>query len=84
MSTHLGADLLPAVETLTAEQRRGAACVWCETTLQPGIDDVDLGARPATRTGSAWFPRACPDCAHVHAAPGTEGSAPEPRLGGYC
>ncbi|MHC3426183.1 hypothetical protein [Streptomyces sp. DT18] len=64
MSTQRDADLLPAVETLTAEQRRGAACVWCETTLQPGIDDVDLGARHATRTGPAWFPRGCRRCCY--------------------
>ncbi|SCD37033.1 hypothetical protein GA0115251_105920 [Streptomyces sp. TverLS-915] len=64
MSTHVDEDLLPAVETLTAEQRRGAACVWCETPLQPGIDDVDLGARPATRTAPAWFPRGCRRCCY--------------------
>ncbi|MET8554769.1 hypothetical protein ABZV64_07300 [Streptomyces sp. NPDC004959] len=64
MSTHANEDLLPAVETLTAEQLRGAACVWCETALRPGIDDVDLGARRATRNGPAWFPRGCPRCCY--------------------
>ncbi|EDY44605.1 hypothetical protein [Streptomyces sp. SPB074] len=66
MSVPAGEVILPAVETLTAEQRRGAACVWCATALQPGIDDVDLGARAATWTRPAWFPRACRSCAHVH------------------
>jgi hypothetical protein len=56
-------ELLPALDTLTAEQLRGAACVWCGVVLQPGIDDVDLGARPATRTSRAWFPRGCRACA---------------------
>ncbi|WP_432161255.1 hypothetical protein [Streptomyces sp. NRRL F-5630] len=64
MSIHVDEDLLPAVETLTAEQRRGAACVWCERALQPGIDDVDLGARRATRNGPAWFPRGCRLCCY--------------------
>ncbi|EDY45285.1 hypothetical protein SSBG_03137 [Streptomyces sp. SPB074] len=46
------------------EQRRGAACVWCAAALQPGIDDVDLGARRATATGPAWFPRGCRLCCY--------------------
>ncbi|WP_431032332.1 hypothetical protein ACQYWQ_03125 [Streptomyces sp. P6-2-1] len=53
---------LPAPRHLTAEQRRGAACIWCGAALQPGIDDVDLGARPASATGTAWFPRSCRSC----------------------
>ncbi|MET8557248.1 hypothetical protein ABZV64_20155 [Streptomyces sp. NPDC004959] len=74
MSVPTGKVALPAVETLTDEQRRGRACVWCETPLDPGISDIDLGARPATRTARAWFPRACPNCAHVHV--GTRGPTP--------
>ncbi|MGE9696191.1 MULTISPECIES: hypothetical protein [unclassified Streptomyces] len=60
----LEAEYLPAPGALTAEQLRGAACVWCGATLQPGIDDIDLGARRATRNGPAWFPRGCRLCCY--------------------
>nr|WP_078491383.1 hypothetical protein [Streptomyces sp. SPB074] len=78
MNAPAGALILPAVETLTDEQRRGRACVWCGASLDPGISDIDLGARPATRTGRAWFPRACPACAHLH-APGNTGRNTHPK-----
>ncbi|WP_435193293.1 hypothetical protein [Streptomyces sp. NRRL F-5630] len=64
MSIPVDDGLLPAVATLTAEQLRGGACVWCETPLRPGIDDVDLGARRTTRNGPAWFPRGCRRCCY--------------------
>ncbi|NEA40353.1 hypothetical protein G3I76_51395 [Streptomyces sp. SID11233] len=72
--------VLPAIETLTDDQRGGRACVWCGSSLDPGISDIDLGARPATRAGCAWFPRACQGCAHLHTSETRDG-APEPRLG---
>ncbi|MGZ2359959.1 hypothetical protein LRE75_25275 [Streptomyces sp. 372A] len=57
-------DLQPVV-TLTEQQQRGWACVWCRTQLRVGAD-VDLGEkRVLPRTGAAysWFPRACADMA---------------------
>ncbi|EDY42600.1 hypothetical protein [Streptomyces sp. SPB074] len=63
-SIRVDEEHLPAFDTLTPEQRRGAACVWCGTAVQPGIDDVDLGARRAAAGGSAWFPRGCRPCAY--------------------
>lgn len=53
---------LPQPGTLTAEQVRGAACVWCATSVRPGITDFDLGRRRRDDTGTAWFPRACRAC----------------------
>ncbi|MGW4505667.1 hypothetical protein ACWENO_13610 [Streptomyces sp. NPDC004436] len=51
---------LPPVGTLTEDQVRGAACVWCGAPLD-STTAVDLGERPA-RIGDLavrWFPRAC-------------------------
>ncbi|MCX5407536.1 hypothetical protein OHA37_27190 [Streptomyces sp. NBC_00335] len=52
---------LPALSTLTEQQVRGTACVYCGIHLDNG-DAVDLGERPISRAGqrSRWFPRACP------------------------
>lgn len=59
---HAAEPALPAPDTLTEEQRRGAACVRCATPLGPTA--VDLGVRPDPGCPwAAWFPRACPPCA---------------------
>ncbi|MFJ6657799.1 DUF6415 family natural product biosynthesis protein [Streptomyces sp. NPDC091377] len=48
---------LPALDALTADQARGAVCVW-DGDEEPLAGDcaVDLGERV---TGVHWFPRAC-------------------------
>ncbi|MFJ4434622.1 hypothetical protein [Streptomyces sp. NPDC088923] len=59
---------LPHPGTLTPEQQRGAACVWCATPLRPGVTDIDLGPRrwrPSDGAEVAWFPRTCPDCYYL-------------------
>ncbi|MFE2046795.1 hypothetical protein ACFXAZ_38950 [Streptomyces sp. NPDC059477] len=50
---------LPPLASLTADQARGAVCVW-DATEQPltGQAAVDLGERQDD--GVHWFPRACP------------------------
>ncbi len=53
---------LPCPGILTPRQVRGAACVWCGASLDPGRDDVDLGARRDRALGVVWFPRACTHC----------------------
>lgn len=54
---------LPPIDTLTAEQVRGGACVWCAQPLTPGAD-VDLGVRqdPRIEYFAAWCPRSCRCC----------------------
>lgn len=54
---------LPAVHTISEQQQRGWACVWCRTPLGTGLG-VDLGEQRVTPTGGAaylWFPRECLD-----------------------
>lgn len=49
---------------LTAEQLRGAECVWCCETLGAAAA-FDFGTRTAAIGGvvdSQWFPRACRAC----------------------
>jgi hypothetical protein len=59
--------LLPLPERLhllTAEQLRGAYCVWCCERLDAETAS-GLGEQTGTIQGVAdshWFPRACPDC----------------------
>ncbi|MEV7288443.1 hypothetical protein AB0O01_28515 [Streptomyces sp. NPDC093252] len=49
---------IPALDTLTVDQRRGAVCVW-------GADEKPLTAETAVDLGERkdgtgrWFPRAC-------------------------
>ncbi|MFI2632645.1 hypothetical protein ACH5A2_19935 [Streptomyces collinus] len=53
------------MSVLAETQRRGAACVWCQTRLTIETA-VDLGER----TGPAnvkTFPRGCPDCVRAAA-----------------
>jgi hypothetical protein len=49
---------------LTADQLRGADCVWCYERLDTETA-YDLGTQTGTIAGvenSAWFPRGCPGC----------------------
>lgn len=49
---------------LTADQLRGADCVWCYERLDTATA-YDLGTQTGTINGvedSAWYPRACPGC----------------------
>ncbi|MFD5026973.1 hypothetical protein [Streptomyces sp. NPDC058373] len=56
---------LPHPRTLTDDQLRGAACVWCGTTVTTATA-VDLGARPdPSCPWASWYPRACPPCAEA-------------------
>ena len=56
---------LPALDTLSDAQLRGAACVWCGGLLLTTAA-VDLGARPDPAwPGARWYPRACPGCAEA-------------------
>lgn len=52
---------LPPLSSLSEQQVRGAACVYCGIHLDNG-NAVDLGEQRTGRAGSAvfWFPRACP------------------------
>jgi hypothetical protein len=54
---------LPALDGLTAEQVRGAVCVWDGVILTPETA-VDLGPRKKRRLDGAfnWFPRGCTRC----------------------
>jgi hypothetical protein len=56
---------LPAYNTLTVEQTRGATCVWCQATLTTDTA-VDLGERRHKRLDGRFstFPRACRRCTH--------------------
>ncbi len=53
---------LPARQTLSDTQARGAACVWCGAPL--GVCATDLGVQRDESAGSLvlWFPRACTIC----------------------
>ncbi|WP_405615252.1 hypothetical protein [Streptomyces sp. NBC_01508] len=55
---------LPAPESLTEGQLRGADCVRCETRLN-NATAVDFGPREVDAHGIVvnWFPRACTGCA---------------------
>nr|WP_234010141.1 hypothetical protein [Streptomyces sp. SA3_actF] len=64
--------------TLTPEQQRGAACVWCAAPLRPGVTDIDLGPRrwrPSDGAEVAWFPRTCPNCYYLQGASDRQRSA---------
>ncbi|MGW2933308.1 hypothetical protein ACWDA7_15895 [Streptomyces sp. NPDC001156] len=54
---------LPGVGDLSKQQQRGAACVWCKTTLTAETA-VDLGERRIRVLDShvAAFPRGCGPC----------------------
>lgn len=54
---------LPALDGLTQEQVRGAACVWCTAGLATATA-VDLGERRHKRLDGHYstFPRACRPC----------------------
>ncbi|MBB4791560.1 hypothetical protein BJY54_002172 [Streptomyces nodosus] len=81
--------LLPLPDRLTAEQARGAACVWCGSPLTTEAA-VPLGDRPSP-AGVRQFPRACRPCTGPRAysalldhAPGCEeccASAPGCTIG---
>ncbi|MEU0076164.1 hypothetical protein ABZ027_42580 [Streptomyces sp. NPDC006332] len=55
---------LPALDGLSQEQVRGAACVWCSEGLDTGTA-VDLGERRHKHLDGHYstFPRACRRCA---------------------
>lgn len=58
---------LPDVDDLTAEQRRGAVCVWGASEKPLTTEAaIDLGERQDA-DGTSWFPRACRDCARREA-----------------
>ncbi|MCI3929968.1 hypothetical protein [Streptomyces sp. AN091965] len=50
--------VVPALSTVTIQQRSGTVCVWCPRTLDGG-EGVDLGAL------GDWHLRACPACHEV-------------------
>ncbi|MEU8589745.1 hypothetical protein AB0C59_22535 [Streptomyces sp. NPDC048664] len=55
---------LPGIASgLSADQIRGADCVWCATKLS-AESAVDFGLCSGALAGvvSAWFPRACEEC----------------------
>ncbi|GAA5048296.1 hypothetical protein [Streptomyces similanensis] len=64
---------LPDLDTVSADQSRGATCVWCQVRLV-GATAVDLGERMGLPAGEEadlfepekelvrWYPRACPKC----------------------
>ncbi|MFD8949493.1 hypothetical protein ACFV0B_11620 [Streptomyces xanthophaeus] len=51
---------LPSVSTLSEQQVRGVACVYCGVILCAATA-VDLGERRSRRPGGSysWYPRAC-------------------------
>ncbi|MDH6628755.1 hypothetical protein M2271_006588 [Streptomyces sp. LBL] len=55
---------LPALDGLSQEQVRGAACIWCGVRLVT-TTAVDLGERRHRRLDGVYstFPRACRGCA---------------------
>lgn len=57
--------VLPTLSTVTDDQSRGAACVWCTGPLTTDMA-VDLGEQTSDSDGTAlpvhWMPRACPTC----------------------
>ncbi|NUS22739.1 MAG: hypothetical protein HOV92_00725 [Streptomyces sp.] len=56
---------LPALDSLTTEQVRGAACIWRGEPLTADTA-VDLGERRHKRLDGRYstFPRACRRCVH--------------------
>ncbi|MEV5989536.1 hypothetical protein AB0L85_32090 [Streptomyces sp. NPDC052051] len=56
---------LPDLATglLTAEQVRGATCVWCGASLNAETA-IDFGSRSGTLAGvvALWYPRGCAGC----------------------
>jgi hypothetical protein len=54
---------LPALDGLSQEQVRGAACIWCRVCLDTATA-VDLGERRHKRLDGNYstFPRACRPC----------------------
>ncbi|MFE7622314.1 hypothetical protein [Streptomyces sp. NPDC057509] len=53
---------LPDPGTLSAEQQRGAACVWCGAPLNNAAA-CDLGPRLfGASSAEHWFPRCCSTC----------------------
>lgn len=58
---------LPAIESLSSHQQRGANCVFCMAPLSNAAAH-DLGPRPVDAHGTAarWFPRCCPTCRKGH------------------
>lgn len=54
---------LPDPATLSADQLRGAVCVWCLAPLS-NTAAQDLGPRTLDAHGTQvrWFPRGCPSC----------------------
>lgn len=52
---------LPPLSTLSDQQVRGTACVYCGICLD-NATAIDLGEQRAGRAGASvrWFPRACP------------------------
>ena len=55
---------LPALDDLTQEKVRGAACIWCSVILTAETA-VNLGERKHKRPGGCFytFPRSCRPCA---------------------
>jgi hypothetical protein len=58
---------LPAIESLSPRQQRGADCVYCAVGLTPG-NVVDLGWREANAHGTTvrWAPRRHRLCTAAH------------------
>ncbi|MGW1024176.1 hypothetical protein ACWD4J_10720 [Streptomyces sp. NPDC002577] len=56
------------MSTLSEQQVRGKACVWCAVALDNGTA-VDLGPRAmkVVDDQARWFPRSCSSCAEPHA-----------------
>lgn len=59
---------LPKPGSLSEQQVRGRACVWCAVALSNATAH-DLGMRTMRRLDSefAWFPRSCRPCADIAA-----------------
>ncbi|MFD4477567.1 hypothetical protein ACFWPU_15845 [Streptomyces sp. NPDC058471] len=64
---------LPEPGSLSDQQVRGRACVWCAVALS-NATAYDLGVRDTDAHGSAarWFPRACLPCASTHLCAASE------------
>lgn len=64
----VGLLTVPSLDGLTEPQLRGAACIWCRTTLDTATA-VDLGERRHKRLDGHYstFPRACRRCVHTEA-----------------
>ncbi|MFE0819184.1 hypothetical protein [Streptomyces sp. NPDC058847] len=59
--------VLPALDTLTNDQVRGAHCAWCRTPVTADVA-IDFGEQTSpspwstSTIGMRWYPRACPAC----------------------